>query len=379
MTTHVLVLGSGVGGSIVANGLCRRLSDELAAGKVRITVVGEAHKHLYQPGLLHMPFGGAREKDLFRDQRQLLDRRIEFVVDSAVKIDAAGQQVLTASNRRHAYDYLVIATGSRPVPETVPGLAEEAHSFYDLDGARRLRAALDGFSGGKIVVNVNVPHKCPVAPIEFTLLLDEYLRGRGLEGKFHMTYTYPIRRAHAIESVAEWAELEFRQRGIAFQNFFNTREVDAATRTIHSEESDSLPYDLLVTIPPHRGMAVIEDSGLGTNGWIPTNPRTLLKEDSDNIFVIGDTAGIPIAKAGSTAHYEANVVIDNLSMLIQEGRWARSYDGKVFCFVETGRGNGGYLSFDYETPPTMAPPTEMVHWFKRVYKRLYWLSIVGLM
>jgi sulfide:quinone oxidoreductase len=257
-------------------------------------------------------------------------------------------------------------------------LTEAAHSFYDLDSARRLRTALENFSGGNIVINVNVPHKCPVAPVEFTLILDEYLHKRGLGGNFRITYTYPIRRAHALEPVADWVEPEFQRRGIAYETFFNTREVDAANRTILSEEGDRLAYDLLIAVPPHRGMPVIEDSGLGANGWVPTNPKTLLKEGSDNIFVVGDTTNIPISKAGSTAHYEADAIVDNLTMLLQEGLWAREYDGKVFCFVEAGRNSGGYLSFDYCTPPKMVPPTQMIHWFKLAYNRLYWLSVAGL-
>ena len=194
-------------------------------------------------------------------------------------------------------------------------------------------------------------------------MLDEYLKQRGAD-KFEITYTYPIGRLHGLEPVAQWAVPEFERRGIKSQTFFNTKEVDAKNKTITSEEGDTLEYDLLITIPPHRGAQVIEDSGLGQAGWIPTNPKTLLREGSNNVFVIGDTTNIPISKAGSTAHFQADIIVENLTMMAQEGRWLREYDGKVFCFIETGISTGTYIWFNYKTPPKPTPPTQMVHWAK---------------
>lgn len=378
MHGRILIVGGGMGGTIVANGLARRMPGELRSGEVTVTVLGTTPKHLYQPGLLYVPFGRAREQELTREERTILDRRIAFVIDPATHIDVDNNRVRTQSGRTFEYDYLVIATGSRLDPDQIPGLAG-AHQFYDLPGARKLRDALDEFKGGRIVVNINAPHKCPVAPLEVTLMLDDYLRGKGLTDQFEITYTYPIGRLHALEPVAQWAVPEFERRGIKAVTFFNTKEVDPVNKTIASEESDLLSYDLLITVPPHRGAQVIEDSGLGKGGWIPTNPKTLLRDGSKNVFVIGDTTNIPISKAGSTAHFEADTVIENLTMLIQEGRWSREYDGKVFCFIETGMSAGTYVWFNYVTPPRPTPPTQMVHWFKLAYNRMYWLSACGLL
>jgi sulfide:quinone oxidoreductase len=379
MSTRILIVGAGMGGTIVANGLARRLSNELRTGEVNLTILGTTQSHLYQPGLLYVPFGRAREQELCRKEREILDRRVNFVLDPAKVIDIEHNCVECQSGKIYRYDYLVIATGSRLAPEMVPGLSEGAHQFYDLEGARKLRGALDDFTGGRIVVNVNAPHKCPVAPLEITLMLDEYLRDRGLTDKFEIVYTYPIGRLHGLEPVAQWATPEFDRRGIQYETFFNTKEVDAAKKTITSEEGETLSYDLLITIPPHKGAAVIEDSGLGAMGWIPTNTRTLLREGSDNVFVVGDTTNIPISKAGSTAHFEADTVIENLTNKVQEGRWSRNYDGKVFCFIETGMTTGTYIWFNYETPPKPTPPTQMVHWAKLAYNRMYWLSAGGLL
>lgn len=342
-------------------------------------MLGTSDKHMYQPGLLYIPFGKFREQELFRDQRKVLDRRVPYFIDPAVKIDSDNNVVITESGKEFPYDYCVVATGSEIKPENIPGMAEGAHWFYDLDGARKLRDALDNFEGGKIVVNVNAPHKCPVAPLEITFMLYDYLSAKGLMEKSEITYTYPIGRLHALEPVAHWAKPEMDKFGIKYETFFNTANVDPEKKQINSEEGETLDYDLLITIPPHSGAKVVDDSGLGKGGWANTDKETLLHTEKKNIFLVGDTTNIPISKAGSTAHFEADTVIDNLVSLIQEGRWARNYDGKVFCFVETGMDTGTYVWFNYTTPPNPGPPSQMIHWFKLAYNRLYWLSAKGLL
>ncbi|MBU6444739.1 MAG: NAD(P)/FAD-dependent oxidoreductase [Alphaproteobacteria bacterium] len=379
MAKKIVIVGGGLSGTIVANGLCRQLREELSSGSVTITMLGTSDKHLYQPGLLYIPFGRIRESELFRDQRKVLDRRVPYFIDPAAHIDVEKKTVATKSGKTYAYDFLVVATGSRIRPDIIPGMEEGAHWFYDLDGARKMRDTLQGFQGGKVVVNVNAPHKCPVAPLEVTFMLRDFFAAKGVLDKTEITYTYPIGRLHALEPVAHWAVPEFEKHGIKSEIFFNTKSVDAGSKTITSEEGVTLPYDLLVTIPPHTGHQVITDSDLGKGGWVPTERNTLLREGSSDVFVVGDTTNIPISKAGSTAHFEADTIIDNLSSLIKEGRWARNYDGKVFCFVETGLNSGTYVWFNYTTPPNPGPPSQMIHWFKLAYNRLYWLSARGLL
>ncbi|MDA8231738.1 MAG: FAD/NAD(P)-binding oxidoreductase [Magnetospirillum sp.] len=379
MSKTILIVGGGLAGTIVANGLCRQLGSELRTGAVNITMLGTTETHMYQPGLLYVPFGKIREAELFREQRKVLDRRVNFFVDPAKHIDVEKNQVATEHGRTIKYDYLVLATGSRIMPQNIPGMKEAGHWFYDLDGARKLRDAISNFQGGKIIVNVNAPHKCPVAPLEVTLMMHEYLKAHGLWEKSEITYTYPIGRLHALEPVAHWAKPEFDRIGIKYETFFNTESVDPEKKTIKSMEGVELPFDLLITIPPHAGAEVIDASGLGKGGWVPTNPKTLHRDGSTNVFVCGDTTNIPISKAGSTAHFEADVLIDNLVSLVTEGRFARDYDGKVFCFIETGLNSGTYVWFNYTTPPNPGPPSQMIHWFKLAYNRLYWLSARGLL
>jgi len=379
MSNRILIVGGGLAGTIVANGLARQIGAELRSGKASITVLGSTDTHMYQPGLLYLPFGRIREAELFREQRKVLDRKVVFHVDPATNIDVDASKVTTKSGKTYEYDYLVLATGSRIRPDTIPGMAEGAHWFYDLDGARKMRSALDEFKGGKVVVNVNAPHKCPVAPLEITFMMRDYFQQRGILDKCEITYTYPIGRLHALEPVANWTVPEFDKHGIKYETFFNTKEVDAGAKTITSEEGSTLDYDLLVTIPPHSGAEVITDSNLGAGGWVPTERNTLRREGSTNVFVVGDTTNIPISKAGSTAHFEADTIVDNLASLVKEGRWARNYDGKVYCFIETGMDSGTYVWFNYTTPPNPGPPSQAVHWFKLAYNRLYWLSARGML
>ena len=379
MSKKILIVGGGLAGTIIANGLCRQLGAQLRTGAVSIAMLGTSDQHMYQPGLLYVPFGKIRETELFRSQRKVLDRRVSFQIDPAANIDVDKELVTTKSGKVFDYDYLVIATGSRLMTQNIPGMVEGAYWFYDLEGARKMRDALGVFEGGKIVVNVNAPHKCPVAPLEITFMLYDFLKEKGLMDKTEITYTYPIGRLHALEGVAHWAKPAMDECGIKYETFFNTRDVDPDGKTITSEEGVTLSYDMLVTIPPHNGAEVITDSGLGDGGWVPTDKQKLLREGSQNVFVWGDTTNIPISKAGSTAHFEADTVIDNLVSLVTEGRWARYYDGKVFCFVETGMKTGTYVWFNYKTPPNPGPPSQMIHWFKLAYNRLYWLSVRGLL
>jgi len=218
-----------------------------------------------------------------------------------------------------------------------------------------------------------------VAPLEVTFMMYELFQHKGILDKTQITYTYPIGRLHALEPVAHWAKGEFDRYGIHYQTFFNTAEVDPQKQTITSEEGDTYDYDLLVTIPPHQGAQVITDSGINKAGWVPTGRYSLAYEGTTNVFVVGDTTNLPISKAGSTAHFEADTTIDNLVSLVKEGRWARDYDGKVFCFIETGLQTGTYVWFNYQTPPNPGPPSEMIHWFKLAYNRMYWLSARGLL
>jgi sulfide:quinone oxidoreductase len=376
---RILIVGGGMGGTILGNNLARRLAGELRSGKAKITMLSASDKHMYQPGLLYLAVGRMAPDELYRDQAGLLEPGIEFHVDPVETFELDKNQVKTKGGRTHAYDVVVIATGSRPTPQGVPGLAENAEMFYTEEQALKMFKRLQSFEGGRVVVCVGVPHKCPMAPLEITFMLHDYFKDRGIRDKVQLHYTYPIGRTHSLENVAKWATPEFERLGITYETFFNMKEVDGQKKILRSEEGSECKYDLLITIPSHKGMEVIEKNGLGQNGFIPTHRHRLNMEGRNNVFVLGDTTNLPISKAGSTAHFEAEALGENIAAMVKLGAPVRDYDGKVFCFIEAGKDRATYAMFDYQNPPDPKAPTRAVHWFKTAYNKLYWISARGLL
>ncbi len=375
----ILIVGGGMGGTILANNLARRLHEELHTGKAHITMLSASERHMYQPGLLYVALGRMMPDELYRDQRQLLEPEIDFHVDPVEEFDLKQHRVRAKSGKHYAYDTLVIATGSRIYPEGVPGLKENSEFFYTEETALHMFKRLQEFQGGRVVIAVGVPHKCPMAPLEITFMLHDYFKERGILDKTQLHYTYPVGRTHSLENVAKWATPEFDRLGISYETLFNMKEVDGKRKVIHTEEGTEASYDLMITIPAHKGMEVIEKNDLGKSGWIPTNRHRLNMEGHDNVFVLGDTTNLPISKAGSTAHFEADVLAENLAATIKIGSPVRDYDGKVFCFIEAGKDRATYAMFNYQNPPSPKPPTKAVHWFKTAYNKLYWTSARGLL
>jgi len=210
-------------------------------------------------------------------------------------------------------------------------------------------------------------------------MLYDYFKARGILDKVKLHYTYPIGRVHTLENVAKWAAPEMDRRGITYETLFNLKSVDGAKKTVTSEEGSTTNYDLLISIPAHKGMEVIEQNKLGQNGWIPTDRHTLKMEGRENVFVLGDTTNLPISKAGSTAHFEAEVVGENIAAMVKLGAPVRRYDGKVFCFIQAGSEKATYAMFNYNQPPDPREPTRALHWFKLAYNKLYWVSARGLL
>jgi len=376
---RILIVGGGMGGTILANNLARRLRNEVRSGKARITLLSASERHMYQPGLLYLAIGRMTPDELYRDQASLLEQGIEFHVDPVEEFRLDNNEVKTKSGKIYGYDVIAIATGSRPTPEEIPGLAESAELFYTEESAVKMFNRLRRFEGGKVLVAVGVPHKCPMAPLEITFMLYDYFKQRGILDKVKLHYTYPVGRVHSLENVAKWAAPEMDRLGISYETLFNLKEVDSAKKIAKSEEGSETDFDLLISIPAHRGMEVIEKNNLGQRGWIPTHRNHLNMEGRENVFVLGDTTNLPISKAGSTAHFEAEALGENIAAMVKLGSPVREYDGKVFCFIEAGLDRATYAMFDYNNPPQPKPPTKAVHWFKLAYNKLYWASARGLL
>jgi sulfide:quinone oxidoreductase len=376
----VLVLGGGVGGTLTANLIGRKLRKEIAAGEASVTVVDESGEHVYQPGFMYIAMGGERKENLHRPERGLLDHEVQLVVGEASRIDEPTQTVELRDGRVLAYDYLVIATGSRILPELIPSFEQEAHHFYTAEASLKLRRALDDFKGGRIVIGIaGMPYKCPPAPLEVAMLVESELRERGLREKTEMHFCSPINRAFTIESVSEMATPIMQGKGIEIHTFFNVESIDPERKVVQSLEGEELPYDLLILVPPHKGAQVVIDSGLSpAAGWLPTDRHTLQVGGRPNMYAVGDATDLPLSKAGSTAHFEAPVIAERVAAQVR-GREpdakAGNYEGKVMCFFEIGDGKGTLLQFDYAHPPKPPKPNRLWHLGKIVFNKTYWHTV----
>ncbi len=376
---RILVVGGGTGGTIVANHLARRLSSEIRTGEVRIRLLSDTDKHMYQPGLLYVAFGQMTPDQLYRDEASLLEPSIDFHVDAVTEFYLDRNQVRTRSGKTYEYDILVIATGSRIVPDEIPGLREGAETFYTVEGAVRLHKRLMEFKGGTVAMVVSIPHKCPVAPVEAAFMLHDFFKARGIRDKVKLRYHYPVNHVHATPNVARWAKPEFDRVGIEYETLFNLKEVDPVKKIIYSEEGSEVKYDLLIAIPPHRGSETVDRNNLGQGGWIPTDRFKLTMNGHDNVYVIGDASDVPVSKTGSAAHFEAELVAENIASLIKTGVPVREYDGRVYCFIEAGFDRATYNAFDYVNLPELKPPSKAIHWFKVAYNQMYWTTVRGLL
>jgi sulfide:quinone oxidoreductase len=380
-TNRILVLGGGVGGTLTANLLARRLRRQLKAGTATITVVDASGEHVYQPGFMYIAMGGERAARLHRPERGLLDKRVDLVVGTVLEIDEELRVVRLASGHALAWDHLVLATGSRIVPESIEHFSTEAYHFYSAEAAADLRAALDRFAGGRIVIGIaGMPYKCPPAPLEVAFLIESELRERGLRSATTIDFCSPIGRAFTIESVSAMATPILAEKGIELHTFFNVEEIDRDRKVVLSLEGEELPYDLLILVPPHKGQQFLIDSGLAPapGGWLPTDRETLRVGGRAHVFALGDATDLPLSKAGSTAHFEAPVVAEQIAAAVEgrapSGKHA-AYHGKVMCFFEIGDGKGTLLQFDYAHPPQPPTPNRLWHLGKIVFNKTYWHTV----
>jgi len=354
MPHRIVILGGGTAGTMIANRLLRELGDE-----ARIVVIDRDNRHVYQPGLLFVPFGLADPDELVRPRGLQLHEGIEFILAEVDRVDAGAAKVYIASGKRIGYDVLVIATGATLLPEetdglTGPGWQESMFTFYTLDGATKLRDALSRFESGRLVVNiVDPPIKCPVAPLEFCFLADWFLRARGVRGDVELIFATPL-DAPFTRAVAS-AQLGglMVDKEIAIETEFSTGQVDGAAGKLISWDDREIMFDLLVTIPVHGGAPFVSRStGLGDElGFVLTDQRTLQSRAAPNIFAIGDATNVPTSKAGSVTHFESQTLISNIRRFLDGRELEGSFDGHANCFVETGFHKALLIDFNYAVEP----------------------------
>jgi sulfide:quinone oxidoreductase len=330
----------------------------------------------------------AKPETLVRSRRGQLRRGIGYHQAEIERVALAEQRVVLADDASLPYDALVVATGARLLPEETEGMlgagwGKSVFTFYDLPGASALRDALARFEGGRLVVDiVDMPIKCPVAPIEFTFLADWYLRQRGIREKTTLTLATPLDGCFTKPVASRHLTHLLEEKNIELEVEFAAGEVDGEKGRLVSYDGRELPFDLLVTIPLHGGQAYVERSeGLGDAlGFVPTDPATLQARAAENVFAIGDATDLRASKAGSVAHFEGEILAENIASFLEGKPLAARFDGHANCFVETGGGKALLIDFNDEIEPVtghfgplpLLAESRLAHLAKLAFRPVYW-------
>lgn len=389
---RLVVLGGGTAGTRAANKLRRRLDRH----RWQITLVDVDDAHLYQPGLLFVPFGLQHAAGLLKSRQRFLADGVDFRIGRVDRVDPETCEVIFTDGTWLVYDYLLIATGTAPRPERVPGMVgelwrERVFDFYTVDGATALARALGGFDHGRLVVSLTDPAiKWPVAALEFALLAESHFRQRGIRDRVEIVYTTPGPGAIGAPGCPDELDLLLNERKIALEAEFAVGRIDDQAGSLVAGDGRRVPFDLLVTAPPHAGADYVARSEIGDElNYVPVDPRTLLSDKIENIFAIGDASDVPTWKAGSAAHFAVDVLAENFPEYAAGRPMTAIFDGHADCFVETGDGKGLLLDFNYETGPLagaypvpglgpfgLLRESSVNHWGKLASRWMYWHGLL---
>ena len=385
MAKKIVVLGAGTGGTIISNNLRRHLPEDW-----EITVIDRDDRHIYQPGMLFVPFGLQKPKTLVRSRTKYIISGVNFVIDEITHIDPEAKKVKT-KNHTFFYDFLVISTGCRIAPEENDGLMDawgkNAFSFYTVEADEVLCKRLKEIDGGKVVMNIaELPFKCPVAPIEFVFLADWYFTKRGIRNKVDIELVTPLSGAFTKPKASAVFIESAKSKNIKITTNYELNAVNGKEKYIESVQGDKIKFDTLVIVPSTIGDEVITNSGMDDGiGYVPTHHNTLKALKHDGIYVIGDATNVPTSKAGSVAHYEADVVVFNIMSEIHGVKPEEIYDGHSTCFIVYSKGTSSLIDFNYKIEPlhgkfpapklgpfTLLKETKMNWQGKLGFEWLYW-------
>ncbi len=388
---RIVILGGGTGGTLAAN----RLRRTLRADRASITVVDQNDRHVYQPGLLFIPFGKERADRITRPRGRQLHRGVDYRRGTVESIELASNTVHLVDGSELAYDVLIVATGAvLSLEETAgltgPGWMEKVFTFYTLEGATALAKALEAFEGGRVVVNVfDMPIKCPVAPLEFCFLADSYFRKRGIRDRVELTYVTPLDGAFTKPVCSRKLGGMLGERNLNLVTEYNTASVDGVEGRLISYDDREIPFDLAVVVPIHSGAPfVFQSTGLGDElGFIPADERTLQSKAAPNVFVLGDAAALPTSKAGSVTHFEGKALARNVCQYLEGKSLDGSFDGHANCFIESGDAKALLIDFNYVTEPLeghypssiglpLMKESRLNHIGKLLFQSLYWHSLL---
>jgi sulfide:quinone oxidoreductase len=373
-----------------------RLRKRLDTSEWSITIVDQDDRHLYQPGFLFLALGEYQSRDVVRSRHAFIADGVNLVLDRIERVDPERAVVTLEGAGELLYDYLVIATGTQPRPEQTPGMLgpewrQSIHEFYTQEGAAALAAKLREWDGGRLVVHVvEMPIKCPVAPLEFAFLADAWFHERGMRDRVELVYVTPLPGAFTKPTASALLGSMLDERKIALEADFATDRVDDRAKTLVSYDDREVPFDLLVTVPLNMGADYIAASGLGDElNYVEVDKHTLLSTRYSNIFAIGDASNIPISKAGSVAHFAIDDFVENFLAHAAGKPMTASFDGHANCFVESGGGRALLIDFNYDVEPlpgkyplpkvgpfSLLRESRVNHAGKRAFRWVYWNALL---
>jgi sulfide:quinone oxidoreductase len=374
----ILVLGGGVGGVVAANALRRRLPR-----RHRVVVVDREPAFALAASFLWVMNGTRRPEQIQRPLARLARKGIEVLHGEVERVGATDRRAVVSGRTLEA-DHLVVALGAEFTPGVVPGLAEWGHTFCTLDGAVRLRQALERVRAGRIVVLTAAPaYKCPAAPYEAAMLIDALLRKRGVRQavtiEVHSAEPAPMGVAGPDASAAVRTMLQ--AKGIGYRPEHQIARADEGRVTF--SDGASMEVDLLVYVPPIGPPAALAESGLvDQSGWVRVDRHTM-ETGVPNVYAVGDVTLIPLAlgkplpRAGVFAHAQAEVVARNIAATVAGKAAAARFDGHGACFIEAGGGLAGFGSGNFFAEPQpvvrMRRPNRMWHIGKVLFeKQVMW-------
>jgi len=385
---RLIILGAGTAGTMMAN----HLQHELDKNEWEINIIDEREEHHYQPGYLFLPFDIYEPEDIVKSIKEFIPKGVRLLTDKIEKIDAANNVVQMKNGDHLHYEILIIATGAKIAPEEVEGMKgaewqKSVFDFYTFEGSLALRNKLREWEGGRLLVHITeMPIKCPVAPLEFAFLADSFFKHKHMRDKVEITYVTPLSGAFTKPKATEALDHLLQEKNINIESDFAIAEVDNENKKIIDYGGREIPFDLLVTVPTNKGDELMERSGLGDElNYVPTHKATLQSLKYKNIFVLGDASNIPASKAGSVAHFEAEILTENILLFIKGEPLKEEFDGHANCFIETGNGKALLIDFNYTHEPVegtfpfpgigpmrLLKESRMNHMGKLAFKWIYW-------
>lgn len=384
----LLILGAGTAGTMILNKLYKLLDHN----EWEFTIVDQYKTHYYQPGFLFIPFGIYNKQDVTKPKYDFFPPGANVIFNKIDHIEGDKNQVYLDGGKVLNYDFLIIATGTETRPDMTPGMKgnlwyNEIFDFYTIEGAVALHNKLKHWEGGELVMCISeIPYKCPVAPLEFVFLAEAYFTQKGIRDKVNITYVTPMSGAFTKPVATKMLSALLEEKNIKIIPDFYLESVDNENKRIYSYDGQEVPFDILTVVPVNMGNEMVKRSGLGDDmNFVKTDKHTLQSKDFENIFVLGDAANIPTSKAGSVAHFAAEILVENL-LNVMEGRpMTAHFDGHANCYIETGYGKGALIDFNYDTEPlpgTFPLPgigpfgllknTKINHYGKVLFRWIYW-------